>query len=84
MKRNPGIVEDADLILVMGKSLAKGLPVDKTYVITEFFGSTGRIRNPWPDTGPRAAERYRQCLNELRELIEPNADRLLQPLHSVE
>lgn len=34
MSRNAGIIDDADLILVMGKDLAKGLPPHKTFVIT--------------------------------------------------
>jgi len=82
MKRNRGIIQDADLILVMNKNLAKGLPIKKTYVITEFFGSDSSVENPWPDTDPAAEERYRECLSQLRDLIEPNADRLLQAVQS--
>jgi hypothetical protein len=82
MKRNEGIIQDADLILVMGNSLAKGMPKEKTHLITEFFGSSGEVKNPWPDKGPGVDQRYRTCLAQLRELIEPNADRLLRGLVS--
>ena len=81
MKKNSGMIDDADLILVMGEDLARGLPREKTHLITEFFaGKAGRIRNPWPDNNEGAAERYRACLDELRQLIESNPEKLITAL----
>lgn len=81
MKRNDGIIEDADLILVMEESLMPGLPAEKTQLITEFFGNHGKVQNPWPDEeGGGARERYWNCLTQLRSLIEPNGEKLVQAL----
>jgi hypothetical protein len=80
MKRNVGIIDDADLILVMEESLLKGLPAEKTHLISEFFGKTGGIENPWPSHTPGAAERYKRCLGQLQGLIEPHADAILAAL----
>ena len=81
MKRNDGIIEDADLILVMEESLMQGLPQGKTRLITEFFGDRGVVQNPWPDSDDAGArDRYRDCLARLRSLIEPNGDTLIQAL----
>ena len=43
MKRNPGIIDDADLILVMEDELHAGLPPEKTHLISSFFGKAGPI-----------------------------------------
>lgn len=80
MKRNVGIIEDADLILVMEESLRKDLPAEKTHLISEFFGKAGAIENPWPSHTPGAAERYRSCLRQLQGLIEPEAEMILATL----
>jgi protein-tyrosine-phosphatase len=81
MKRNDGIVEDADLILVMEESLMTGLPIGKTRLITEFFGDHGTVRNPWQDNDDAGArDRYRDCLAQLRLLIESHGDKLIQAL----
>jgi hypothetical protein len=82
MKRNRGIIEDADLILVMDQKLRAGLPAEKTQLLSEFFGFEGDVRNPFPDTTPDAEEKYRTCLAQLRSLIEPHADRLITELES--
>jgi protein-tyrosine-phosphatase len=80
MKRNRGIVEDADLILVMDQKLLAGLPPKKTQLLSEFFGFEGDIKNPWPDYTKDAEQKYRTCLTQLRSFIEPNADRLITQL----
>jgi protein-tyrosine-phosphatase/nucleoside 2-deoxyribosyltransferase len=81
MKRNEGIIEDADLILVMEESLMNGLPKTKTQLMTEFFGDHGTVQNPWPDDEDAGArERYRNCLTQLRALIEPHGDKLIHAL----
>jgi hypothetical protein len=82
MKRNRGIIEDADLILVMDQKLRAGLPPRKTQLLSQFFGFEGDIGNPWPDYTSGADQRYRKCLAQLRSLIEPNADRLITELES--
>ena len=69
MKSNKGIIDDADLILVMEESLIGNLPPHKTWLITEFFGRSGDVANPWPDYNTTAPARYRSCLAELRSLI---------------
>ena len=80
MKRNQGMIGDADLILVMDEKLRSGLPPKKTYLLSEFFGSQGDVENPWPDYKKGAEQKYRKCLAQLRSLIEPNADRLISVL----
>lgn len=82
MKRNRGIIEDADLVLVMDGKLRKGLPAKKTQLLSEFFGFEGDIKNPWPDNTKDAEQKYRNCLAQLRSLIEPHADRLITELES--
>ena len=82
MRRNTGTIDDADLILVMSKKLAKSLPPKKTRLITEFFGSKGDVKNPWPDSVKGANKKYAACLTQLRKLIEPNGDILLRALSS--
>lgn len=82
MKRNMGIIEDADLILVMDQKLSAGLPAKKTQLLSEFFGFEGDIKNPWPDNAKGAEQKYRKCLAQLRSFIEPNADRLITELES--
>jgi len=82
MKRNKGIIEDADLILVMDKKLRSGLPVRKTHLLSEFFGFKGDVKNPWPDTEKDAEQKYRNCLEQLRSFIEPSVNRLIGALQS--
>jgi protein-tyrosine-phosphatase/nucleoside 2-deoxyribosyltransferase len=80
-RRNPGILDDADLILVMEDSLRVGLPQDKTFLFNEFFGIQGPVVDPWPDHGDDATlARYRECLSHLRSLLEPNVTTLLKRL----
>jgi protein-tyrosine-phosphatase len=80
MKQNEGIIDDADLILIMEDKLRAGLPPQKTQLITKFFGSKGQIENPWPDSTKDAEQKYRKCLAQLRSLIEPKADLLIKAL----
>ena len=80
MKRNAGIIDDADLILVMEEGLRRDLPKEKTFLMTDFFGEAGAIVNPWPDHTAGADQRYRECLLQLRALIEPHASMILNAL----
>ena len=82
-RRNPGILGDADLILVMEDSLRAGLPQDKTFLFNEFFGLQGPVVDPWPDDGDDATlARYRECLSHLRSVLEPNVTMLLKRLET--
>jgi protein-tyrosine-phosphatase len=78
-KLSPGLVEDADLILVMNDYMRKALPSEKTWVLKDFFGSTGDIDDPWPDgEDEQTSMRYLRCAEEILDLIEPNMPRLLE------
>lgn len=79
------LVHEADLILAMDESLlttrGKTLPMEKTFLLREFFGSRGDISDPWPD-GKDAATlgRYRDCANELRQVLTSNLEQLVRVL----
>lgn len=76
-----GLIEDADLILVMSESMLqpKVLPPEKTYLLKRFFGSSGDVADPWPDgDDEKANKRYTQCAEELRGVIEPNVESLIE------
>jgi protein-tyrosine-phosphatase len=80
-RRNPGLLAEADLILVMEKSLLKGLPAEKTFVFNPFLGRSGDVANPWPDKEDEAAlKRYTECMRDLRTAIEHGADKILSHL----
>jgi|GEM_PF-2363841 len=52
----------------------------KSHLLTEFFGSTGNIVDPWPDIGDEASLiKYRTCMATLQGLIEPNVQKLQEP-----
>lgn len=79
------LVDQADLILVMDRSLlltpGKNLPPQKTFMLKEFFGSTGDVCDPWPDGKDVATlNRYRECAKELRDVLSNNLDHLINVL----
>jgi protein-tyrosine-phosphatase len=74
MRRCDGIVEDADLILVMEAQFLQLFPAEKTFLITEFFGKSGDIDDPWPS---KVVADYERCFNQLRVLIEDNPEKIL-------
>ena len=77
-RRNPGLVADADLILVMEESLRDGLPPEKTFVLNPFLGREGDVVNPWPDDEDEAARmRYRECMRAIRTAVEEGTDEIL-------
>jgi protein-tyrosine-phosphatase len=50
----------------------------KLFLVTEFFGSSGSVSDPYPDEeDPASVRKYEECVRNLRRLIEPNTDRLL-------
>jgi len=74
MRRCDGIVEDADLILVMEEEFLRLFPPKKTRLITQFFGQSGNIADPYPST---VVADYERCFNQLRVLIEDNRGKIL-------
>jgi protein-tyrosine-phosphatase len=63
----------ADILLVMDKqlSLKKILPSKKTYILKEFFGQKGDIKDPWPDGKDEVTlKRYVETAKELQSVIE--------------
>jgi protein-tyrosine-phosphatase len=76
------LAERADLILAMDRSLLqKTLPKEKTCLLREFFGLEGDVSDPWPNGMDRdAVARYRDCAEELREILGSNLDDLMRVL----
>lgn len=80
-RQNPGLLRDADLILVMEESLREGFPPEKTFLLNPFLGSDGDVANPWPDDEDEAARgRYRACMKLLRTAVEEGTDKILSHL----
>lgn len=79
--RNPGLAEDADLILVMNDEYRKEFPKSKTKNFNEFFGLDGDVPNPWTDDdNEEANNRYRDCLKHLKSVLENRTDRIIKYL----
>jgi len=79
------VLNDADLVLVMDRNLliSKILPNHKSYLFKEFFGLSGDIDDPWPDGKDQTTlSRYKKCAEEIKSIIEKNADRLIQALQA--
>lgn len=81
----PELAEKADLILTMDRHLqshvGKTLPVGKTFLLKEFLGEKGDVRDPFPDgKDPATIERYRACAEELKRLLSGQTDRIVKAL----
>lgn len=81
------IIQKADLILVMSREALKMLelkyPQNKNcvYLFKEFFGSTGDVKNPWPDgRDEESLSRYINCVNEINYMLTNNIERLINAL----
>jgi protein-tyrosine-phosphatase len=90
VRLTPDLVERADLILVMDKSLydvtKTTLPPTKTHILKEFFGVSGNIDDPYRyigQTDPKTLARYRACADELRQILSQHMDTLLKALRAV-
>ena len=78
-ERNEGILEDADLILVMAEDYKQDLPQQHLFGFNEFFGGSGDVKDPYVE---KTIEAYRECLAHLRKTIEHNVDRIIDYLTS--
>jgi len=64
-KLTPELVEQADLILVMGSRMKKGLPPEKTWAMKEYAGSSGDIADPFSGD----LDVYLRCARELSDAL---------------
>lgn len=72
--RNKGLLDDADLILVMGEEMKKGLPKHKTQTFHQFFNLNKAVENPWlngydpwnKDDEKLLLPRYKQCCKDFK------------------
>jgi protein-tyrosine-phosphatase len=81
--------ENADLILVMSQDVLKLLKLrfpktnDRVYLFKEFFGLEGDVYNPWPDGHDEISlKKYMKCLSEIKQILIPNFDKLINALKS--
>ncbi len=65
-KLTPDLVEGADLILVMGAGMKKGLPQEKTWTLKEYAGGTGDVVDPFDGN----IDTYVTCAKEISNLLE--------------
>jgi protein-tyrosine-phosphatase len=81
--RNLGLIEDADLILVMQDSLRAGLPEEKVFNFNSFFGLSGDVEDPWrpgDEDDETLMKRYRPCLQHVRGVIDNHVDKIISYL----
>ena len=65
-KLTPDLVEWADLILVMGARMKKGLPPSKTWTLKEFAGGSGDVADPFRGN----LDVYLACAREILGALE--------------
>ncbi|MFC1995511.1 hypothetical protein ACFLVM_01355 [Chloroflexota bacterium] len=65
-KLTPDLVEGADLILVMGADMKRGLPREKTWTLKEYSGGTGDVVDPFGGN----IDTYITCAKEISSLLE--------------
>jgi len=65
-KLTSDLVEQADLILVMGSRMKEDLPQDRTWTLKEYAGVTGDVADPFGDT----LNAYLECAKEISSLLE--------------
>jgi protein-tyrosine-phosphatase len=65
-KLSKGLIEWADVIVVMTERMKKGMPPAKTRTLKEYARETGDISDPFM----QGDEAYLQCANEIKRLIE--------------
>ena len=65
-KLTPGLVEAADLILVMEARMKRGLPRGKTWTVKEYAGGSGDIADPFRGS----LNTYLKCIHEISTALE--------------
>lgn len=65
-KLTPHLVKWADLILVMGARMKKGLPLSKTWTLKEFAGGSGDVADPFGGN----FDVYLECAREISGTLE--------------
>ena len=65
-KLSKGLIEWADVIVVMTERMKRGMPPAKTRTLKEYAGETGDISDPYM----QGDEAYLQCANEINRIIE--------------
>jgi len=73
------LVARADLILVMSLTLLKVLPREaggKSFLLKDFLGASGDLKDPWNLTGSPSAE-YEQCCDEILRLLSAGLHRIV-------
>lgn len=84
LRRSPGLIGEADLILVMSSDLKEGFPEEKTFNFNEFFGFQGDVVNPWPDDQDDEGKiRYRQCCSYFKNILAQNYMQIIEYLSKV-
>lgn len=65
-KLTPDLVKWADLMLVMGSRMKKGLPPNKTWTLKEFAGASGDVADPFGGN----LDAYLTCAREISGALE--------------
>lgn len=65
-KLTPDLINQSDLILVMGTRMKKGLPPEKTWTLKEFAGQSGDIADPFGGD----QDVYFRCAYEISSFLE--------------
>ena len=73
-KLTPELAEKADLILVMGARMKKGLPSGKTWTLKEYAGGSGDIA----DLFGCSLQTYLACAHEISTALDEVVTKLLQ------
>ena len=72
-----GLLDSADVILVMTHGMKKALPPLKTWTLKEYVGETGDIPDPWGKT----TETYVECAEEIRRCLELALPKIIRQLN---
>ncbi len=82
-------LNDASIILVMSDEVKKQLQLrfpdynknGNVYLLKEFFGLSGDIKNPYPDgKDEETIFRYVSCANEMNQILSKNIDKLISAI----
>jgi protein-tyrosine-phosphatase len=71
-KITPDLMRQADLILVMGARMKRGLPPGKTWTLNEFAGRSGDVADPFGGN----LDVYLRCAREITTALEAAISKL--------